>query len=148
MHTYLIPRITSTNGLDTKYHEQAAVALGLVMAGSGDLGAFRLLRELRWRVDAEVTYGDHMALHMAIGAYVVVLLVCISHTYNTYLHIYNNNNNRLPLPRWRARGALPLQRGHRRPGGRHFPAAPRPHQRQPVRAAGTGPILGLVCICG
>lgn len=32
----------------------AAVGLGMVMAGSGDLGAFRLLRELRWRVDAEV----------------------------------------------------------------------------------------------
>ena len=48
------------------------------MAGSGDLGAFRLLRELRWRVDAEVTYGDHMALHMAIGACVGgLLLFCV-----------------------------------------------------------------------
>jgi anaphase-promoting complex subunit 1 len=44
-----------------------AIALGLVMAGTGDLACFRLLRELRWRVDGEISYGNHMALHMAIG---------------------------------------------------------------------------------
>jgi len=32
----------------------AAVALGMVMAGSGDLDSFRLLRQLRGRVDSEV----------------------------------------------------------------------------------------------
>jgi anaphase-promoting complex subunit 1 len=35
----------------------AAVALGMVMAGSGDLDSFRLLRQLRGRVDSEVREG-------------------------------------------------------------------------------------------
>lgn len=34
-----------------------SVALGVVMAGSGDLASLRLLRELRWRVDEDITYG-------------------------------------------------------------------------------------------
>jgi anaphase-promoting complex subunit 1 len=37
------------------------------MAGSGDLASLRLLRELRWRIDEEITYGAHMALHVSIG---------------------------------------------------------------------------------
>mmetsp|Transcript_13328 Transcript_13328/g.46314 ORF Transcript_13328/g.46314 Transcript_13328/m.46314 type:complete len:1280 (+) Transcript_13328:1580-5419(+) len=45
----------------------AATALGMVMAGTGDLESLRLLRELRWRVDDGVTYGTHMACHSAIG---------------------------------------------------------------------------------
>lgn len=44
-----------------------SVALGVVMAGSGDLASLRLLRELRWRIDEEITYGAHMALHVSIG---------------------------------------------------------------------------------
>ena len=34
-----------------------AVALGMVMAGTGDLSSLRMLRDLRWRVDEGVTYG-------------------------------------------------------------------------------------------
>ena len=45
----------------------AALALSLVMAGSGNLRCLRLLRLLRRRVDADVTYGFHMAIGMAIG---------------------------------------------------------------------------------
>ncbi|KAL1503732.1 hypothetical protein AB1Y20_012203 [Prymnesium parvum] len=45
----------------------AAIALSLVMAGSGNLDCLRLLRVLRRRVDNDVTYGYHMAISMAIG---------------------------------------------------------------------------------
>ena len=45
----------------------AALALSLVMAGSGNLKCLRLLRVLRRRVDNDVTYGFHMAVGMAIG---------------------------------------------------------------------------------
>jgi anaphase-promoting complex subunit 1 len=44
-----------------------AVALGCVMAGTGDLGTLRLLRALRQRVSAELTYGSHMAVGIALG---------------------------------------------------------------------------------
>jgi anaphase-promoting complex subunit 1 len=45
----------------------AAMALGCVLAGTGNLEALRLLRELRARVGPELTYGNHMAISMAIG---------------------------------------------------------------------------------
>ena len=45
----------------------AAISLSLVMAGSGNLDCLRLLRVLRRRVDADVTYGYHLAIGMAIG---------------------------------------------------------------------------------
>ena len=45
--------------------------LFLVMAGTGDLDVIRLVRFLRSRVGpnkhSTVTYGSHMALHMALG---------------------------------------------------------------------------------
>jgi anaphase-promoting complex subunit 1 len=53
-----------------------AVALGMVMAGTGDLDCLRQLRELRMHTpppprvadeEGSVTYGSHMALHSAIG---------------------------------------------------------------------------------
>ena len=40
----------------------AAIALGMVMAGTGELATFKLLRTLRWRT-VGVTYGTHMALN-------------------------------------------------------------------------------------
>ena len=43
------------------------LSLGLVMAGTGDLDALRIMRAQRRRLDAGVTYGNHMAMHMAIG---------------------------------------------------------------------------------
>jgi anaphase-promoting complex subunit 1 len=43
-----------------------ALALGCVMAGTGDLDCLRIFRELRWKVDDQV-YGTHMAYGMAIG---------------------------------------------------------------------------------
>jgi len=39
-----------------------------IMAGTGDLQTFRYLRALHGRVDAETSYGSHMASHLAIGA--------------------------------------------------------------------------------
>ena len=44
-----------------------AVSLAMIMAGTGDLNSLRILRELRWRCESEVRYGDHMALNSAIG---------------------------------------------------------------------------------
>jgi anaphase-promoting complex subunit 1 len=45
----------------------AAVALACVMAGTGDRCVLRLLRVLRRRADADVSYGFHMSISMAIG---------------------------------------------------------------------------------
>merc|ERR1711962_257202 len=44
-------------------------AQGIVMAGSGDLRVIRTCRFLRSRVQPSsiVTYGSHMAVHMAVG---------------------------------------------------------------------------------
>lgn len=46
----------------------AVLSLSLVMAGTGHLETFRLLRFLRRRTDAEgITFGNQMAISMAIG---------------------------------------------------------------------------------
>lgn len=47
----------------------AILSLSVVMAGSGHLGTFKLLRYLRRRndVDSAISYGNHMAVSMAIG---------------------------------------------------------------------------------
>lgn len=45
----------------------AAISLGMVLAGTGDLEALRLFKILRWRCDEQVKYGTHMAYSMAIG---------------------------------------------------------------------------------
>lgn len=37
------------------------------MAGSGNLNVLRIARELHKRHSAEITYGNHMAVHMAVG---------------------------------------------------------------------------------
>ncbi|CAD0106534.1 unnamed protein product [Aureobasidium uvarum] len=44
-----------------------ALAMATIMAGTGDLQSFRYLRSLHGRVDAETTYGSHLAAHLAIG---------------------------------------------------------------------------------
>lgn len=43
------------------------ICMGMVMAGTGDLSAFRWMRRLHGRVSADVKYGGHMAVHMAVG---------------------------------------------------------------------------------
>lgn len=48
----------------------ALLSLALVFAGSGNLDVMRLVRALRARIGTQnvhVTYGSHMALHMALG---------------------------------------------------------------------------------
>ncbi|MCO5580423.1 hypothetical protein L7F22_034289 [Adiantum nelumboides] len=47
----------------------AALSLSVVMAGSGHLGTFKLLRYLRRRSDTAgaISYGNHMAINMALG---------------------------------------------------------------------------------
>ena len=46
-----------------------AIALGMVMAGTGDLDCLRTLRALRWRVDAEASGALlHHPLHLLHGA--------------------------------------------------------------------------------
>lgn len=44
-----------------------AMALGMVMAGTGDLVSLRILRSLRKKADLKSSYGTHMATHTAIG---------------------------------------------------------------------------------
>jgi len=44
-----------------------AIALSLVMAGTGDLKTLRLLKMLRWGCDDGAKYGSHMAFAAAIG---------------------------------------------------------------------------------
>lgn len=44
-----------------------ALAIATIMAGTGDLESFRYLRALHGRVDADTTYGSHLAAHLAIG---------------------------------------------------------------------------------
>jgi hypothetical protein len=43
------------------------LAVGLIMAGSGDVESFRLVRTLRKRLEPEAHYGYNMAIHMALG---------------------------------------------------------------------------------
>jgi anaphase-promoting complex subunit 1 len=44
-----------------------ALGIATIMAGTGDLQSFRYLRALHGRVDADTTYGSHLAAHLAIG---------------------------------------------------------------------------------
>ncbi|CAE8731889.1 unnamed protein product, partial [Polarella glacialis] len=44
-----------------------ALALGMVMAGTGDLASLCILRSLRKKAAQETGYGVHMATHMALG---------------------------------------------------------------------------------
>eukprot|EP00466_Bigelowiella_natans_P020153 jgi/Bigna1/69308/fgenesh1_pg.8_\ len=44
-----------------------ASALGMVMAGTGNLDTLRILRAARTMVDAKSSFGTHQTVHMAIG---------------------------------------------------------------------------------
>eukprot|EP00727_Mastigamoeba_balamuthi_P002198 m51a1_g11976 anaphase promoting complex subunit 1 (1501) ;mRNA; r:840808-846266 len=44
-----------------------ALALAIVMSGTGDVEAMRVLRSLHFRVGEEINYGHHMARNMAMG---------------------------------------------------------------------------------
>lgn len=66
------PRITSDlHKLDRPTLEMCiaacASALGMVLAGTGDLSAFRLLRSMRYSIDRQFIFAQSMALHQAIG---------------------------------------------------------------------------------
>jgi anaphase-promoting complex subunit 1 len=45
----------------------AAISLSMVLAGTGDLDALRLLKILRWPCTEEIKYGSHLAYSTAIG---------------------------------------------------------------------------------
>lgn len=45
----------------------SAISLALVMAGTGDVDALRLFRELRWKCNGDTRFGSHMAFGAAIG---------------------------------------------------------------------------------
>ncbi len=45
----------------------SALSLGMVMAGTGDIESFKLLKKLRWKCEMDVKYGNHMAYASAIG---------------------------------------------------------------------------------
>ena len=45
----------------------AAVSLGLIMAGTGDLDSMEIFTQLRMKHDAPVTYGTHCAIGCALG---------------------------------------------------------------------------------
>ncbi|KAG4305862.1 hypothetical protein PORY_000772 [Pneumocystis oryctolagi] len=55
-------RTTVKNCLDV-----LCISSSCVMTGSGDLDVLRRLRKLHGRTDPDITYGNHMATHMAIG---------------------------------------------------------------------------------
>jgi anaphase-promoting complex subunit 1 len=55
-----------------------ALSAATVMAGTGDLAVMRRLRALHGRTDADVTYGSHMAAHLAVG---VLFLGCGTATF-------------------------------------------------------------------
>lgn len=69
----LLKRNEAHNSLEYVYSTGlccAALGLGIVTAGSGDLKVFRLLRRLRKRSGQSETYGrygSHIAMHMSIG---------------------------------------------------------------------------------
>jgi anaphase-promoting complex subunit 1 len=44
-----------------------AISLSMVLAGTGDLNALRILKILRWPCGEEISYGSHLAYGMAIG---------------------------------------------------------------------------------
>lgn len=44
-----------------------ALSAATVMSGTGDIPVFRRLRRLHGRIEADVPYGSHLAVHMAIG---------------------------------------------------------------------------------
>jgi hypothetical protein len=50
-----------------------SLALGCVMAGSGDVDCLRIMRELRWKVD-DAVYGTHMAFGMSLGKFPFLFL--------------------------------------------------------------------------
>ncbi len=45
-----------------------ALACATVMAGTGDIDVMRRLRLLHGRINADTSYGSHLATHMALGA--------------------------------------------------------------------------------
>lgn len=45
----------------------ACISLSMVLAGTGDLDALRLLKVLRWPCTEEINYGSHLAFGSAIG---------------------------------------------------------------------------------
>jgi anaphase-promoting complex subunit 1 len=45
----------------------ASISLSMVLAGTGDLDALRLLKILRWPCTVEINYGSHLAFGTAIG---------------------------------------------------------------------------------
>lgn len=66
---------TSSSTYEAKIRRHAArqclnvviLALGAVMSGTGELNVFRRLRICHGHEGAGVTYGSHMAVHMAVG---------------------------------------------------------------------------------
>ena len=44
-----------------------AISLGLIMAGTGDLKVFRILKSLRQKFSMDIKFGNHMAYASAIG---------------------------------------------------------------------------------
>ncbi|KAG5439906.1 hypothetical protein PCANB_000188 [Pneumocystis canis] len=61
-HDQKLCRTTVKNCLDV-----LCISSSCVMTGSGDLDVLRRLRKLHGRIDPDITYGNHMATHMAIG---------------------------------------------------------------------------------
>lgn len=45
----------------------AAFSMSMIMAGTGDVECFRILRVLRKRFEHDMHYGYNMAIHMSLG---------------------------------------------------------------------------------
>jgi anaphase-promoting complex subunit 1 len=68
---YIYTNSKNKNNIDKTTYEKwlwmAAFALSMVMAGTGDVNWFRVLRRIRKILEKDMHYGFNMAIHMAIG---------------------------------------------------------------------------------
>ncbi|KAI5806087.1 hypothetical protein EDC01DRAFT_638604 [Geopyxis carbonaria] len=62
MHDEILTKTTVRNCQDL-----LALSVATVMAGTGDIIVFRRLRSMHGRLNSEVTYGSHLAAHLALG---------------------------------------------------------------------------------
>ncbi len=66
IHTNLTKNQVDKNTVETCLCV-SAFSMSMIMAGTGDVDCFRILRVLRKRFEHDMHYGYNMAIHMALG---------------------------------------------------------------------------------
>jgi anaphase-promoting complex subunit 1 len=66
IHTNITKNQVDKNTVDTCLCV-CAFAMSIIMAGTGDVECFRILRVLRKRFEHDMHYGFNMAIHMSLG---------------------------------------------------------------------------------